>query len=95
MLATFLPGASERGGEVVVSGHRRTSPRDSKSPFLRLFWIDRFGDANPKPMSKLSSHCRIIGNVRSMRFVATTLLSTLSTPVPGRSSPLWSNVRVE
>ena len=35
-----------------------------------------------EPMSKLSSHCRMIGIVFSIFFVATTLPSTLSVPVP-------------
>ena len=41
-----------------------------------------------EPMSKLSSHCRMIGSVRSIFSVATALPSTLSMPVPPRPMPL-------
>src|SRR6516162_4392818 len=40
-------------------------------------------------MSKVSSHCRTNGTVRSMVCVATTLPSTFSTPVPPRPRPLY------
>src|SRR6266487_6161425 len=39
-------------------------------------------------MSKLSSHCRIIGSVCGMLMVWASLPSTLSVPVPGRPRPL-------
>src|SRR5207245_2650380 len=39
-------------------------------------------------MSKLSSHCRIMGSVCGMVIVWTSLPSTLSVPVPGRPRPL-------
>ena len=35
-----------------------------------------------EPISKLSSHCRMMGIVFSIRFRATTFPSTLSVPVP-------------
>ena len=41
-----------------------------------------------EPMSKVSSHCRMSGRVCSIFWVATSLPSTLSTPVPLRPMPL-------
>src|SRR5215471_1015396 len=39
-------------------------------------------------MSKVSSHCRVNGTVRSIAWVATTLPSTFNVPVAGRPRPL-------
>lgn len=89
---------------VVVHGHlelldvcrRQLRPVDGKSQLVELaseterhlvvLVVHRLPAS--APTSKFSSHCRVIGIVFSIFCVATTLPSTLSTPVPLRPRPL-------